>query len=470
MLETIRKLEHRRHESRATKGEQAPLPPRHWSSHALGFVPEFRADPVEAFARLARRYGDITEFRMGARRCYFVRNPDAIKRMLIDNRAAYGKNTVGFDRMRTFMGEGLVTSQGDFWKRQRRIAQPAFHKKRIAGFADTMVRMTKMTVTDWRRAAERGESVDVARDMTRLTLRIVANTVLSIEVDEREDQLGDDVAALLHHFEESVTQVVPIHEYLPTAKGRALRATIKRFDDLVNGTIEQRRKAGGGGNDLLGMLMDATDEDTGERMDDVQLRDEVLTMFLAGHETTANALAWCFHLLGRHPEVVSRLQAELDANLGEGDPSLDDLAALPYTSQVLEESMRIYPPVWLIARSVEEDDELCGCRVRAGSQVFYSPYLSHRDPRYWPDPERFDPERFDPALVKTRPRYAYFPFSGGPRQCIGDSFARMEAKFALAMLVRAFTLAPVPGHPVVREPTVTLRARHGVLMTVAARD
>lgn len=422
---------------------------------------------------LARHYGDITEFRMGPRRCYFVRHPDAVKRIVVDNHAAYGKNTVGFDRMRTFMGNGLLTSQGEFWKRQRRIAQPAFHKKRLAGFADTMARMSVELADEWSRfvETESPEPFDVAREMVRLTLRIVANTVLSIEIEGKaqEDQLGDDVAALLHHFEQSVTQIIPIHEHLPTAQGRALRATIARFDELVYSTIEARRKAGSGGNDLLGMFMDATDVDTGEQMSDEHLRDEVLTMFLAGHETTANALAWTFHLLGRHRSVVARLQAEVDEVLGDRTPTLEDLSALTYTGQVLDEAMRIYPPAWLIARSVEREDVLCGHVVEAGSQVFYSPYVSHRDPRWWPDPERFDPERFAPEAVKGRPRYAYFPFSGGPRQCIGDNFAKMEGKIALAVLSRRFEVAPVPGHPVVREPSVTLRPRHGVMVTARRR-
>ena len=453
----------------------APVPaPRaapHISSwHPLGLVPQFQRDPIETMLGLAQTHGDFVSFRMGPRPAYLVRAPEDVKAILVDRHRSFGKNTPGYDKMRVFMGEGLVTSQGDFWRRQRRIAQPAFHRKRIAGFADTMGTLAQTLALEWEARAARGERFDLATDMMRYTLWVVASTVLSMDVGDQAEQVGADVGTLLSFFQRSVTQLFSIDEHFPTRRGRAVRAAMGRLDDAVFDVIAQRRRGVEGHGDLLTMLLEARDEETGEGMTDLQLRDEVMTMFLAGHETTANALAWTLLLLGRHPEIVARVQAELDTVLGGRTPTLEDLGALTYLGQVVDEGMRLYPPAWLIARSVEAEGEtLSGHPVRKGSMVFFSPFVSHRNPTYFPDPERFDPDRFTLEAVKARPRYAYFPFAGGPRQCIGDAFARMEAKIALAVLLSRFDLDLDHDHPIALSPSVTLRPTHGVMTRVRVR-
>lgn len=446
-----------------------PRPPRVRTWHPLGILPRFSRDPVGVLLELARVHGDIVSFRMGPKMSYLIRDPTDIKRVLVDRHRSYGKRTHGYNKMRLFMGQGLVTSEGDFWRRQRRIAQPAFHRQRIAGFASTMSRLAQTLSKEWEAKAMRGEPFDLANDMMRYTLWVVANTVISIDVGDQAQQVGQDVAELLSYFQHTVTQVIPVDELLPTARSKRTKAAMERLDAVVYGVIEQRRQGAGDPNDLLSILLDARDEETGEGMTDLQLRDEVMTMFLAGHETTANALAWTLLLLGRHPEVLAKVHAELDEVLGGCPPTLEDLPSLAYLGQVLDEGMRLYPPAWLIARSVDEDDELSGFSVKKGSYVFFSPFVSHRNPKYFPDPERFDPDRFAPEAIKSRPRYAYFPFAGGPRQCIGETFAKMEAKILLAVLLSRFTLRIDPDHPIALSPSVTLRPTHGIRGSVGLR-
>ncbi|MGB1699006.1 MAG: cytochrome P450, partial [Nannocystaceae bacterium] len=439
-----------------------PRPPHVRTWHPFGLLPQFSRDPVGVMLGMAQTHGDLVSFRMGPKQAYLLRSPADIKRVLVDRHRSYGKNTRGYDKMRVFMGQGLVTSEGDVWRRQRRIAQPAFHRKRIAGFAETMGALSETLAKEWEAKAMRDEPFDFAHDMMRYTLWVVASTVLSIDVGDQAQQVGEDVGELLSYFQHTVTQLIPVDELLPTARSRRVSAAMERLDAVVYGVIDRRRRGLDEGHDLLTMLLEARDEETGEGMSDLQLRDEVMTMFLAGHETTANALAWTLLLLGRHPEVLAKVHAELDEVLDGRAPTLDDLPAMSYLGQVLDEGMRLYPPAWLIARSVDEDDELSGFPIRKGSYVFFSPFVSHRNPTYFPDPERFDPERFSPETIKSRPRYAYFPFAGGPRQCIGDAFAKMEAKILLAVLLSQFTLEIDPDHPIALSPSVTLRPTHGI--------
>lgn len=444
-------------------------PPHIRTWHPLGLLPRFSRDPVGVFLALAREHGDIVSFRMGPKQAYLIRAPADIKRVLVDGHRRYGKRTRGYDKMRIFMGQGLVTSEGEFWRRQRRISQPAFHRQRIAGFASVMGTLAGTLSKEWEGKAARGESLDFANDMMRYTLWVVASTVLSIDVSDQAQQMGEDVGELLSFFQHTVTSLLPVDELLPTPRARRARAAMERLDGVVYGVIERRRKGADDPHDLLSLLLEARDEETGEGMTDLQLRDEVMTMFLAGHETTANALAWTLLLLGRHPEALAKVHAELDEVLEGRTPGLDDLSSLTYLGQVLDEGMRLYPPAWLVARSVEEEDELSGFPIKKGAYVFFSPFVSHRNPAFFPDPERFDPERFSAEAVKSRPRYAYFPFSGGPRQCIGDAFAKMEAKILLAVLLSRFTLEIDGDHPIGLSPSVTLRPTYGVKGTVRLR-
>jgi len=433
-------------------------------------MPQFRDDPLQFLLSLHARHGDLVRFRFAHKNCYSVRHPQDVHHVLVDQHTRYGKQTIGYQKLSLFLGNGLVTAGGTFWKRQRRIAQPAFHRKRIAAFAETMSSMGEDMMQRIAPAIARGESIEISREMMAVTLRVVASTVLSIDVEHREGQVADSVSLLLDVFNDALTRVVPIHEWFPTRTRRDWREAMRVLDSIVYDVIASRRRAGGGTADLLGMLMDAADEETGERMSDVQLRDEVMTMFMAGHETTANALTWTLYELGRRPDVVAAIHAELDRVLGGRPPALSDLQHLDLTGRVIEESMRLHPPVWLLARSVESPDQIRGHRIRPGSFLFLSPYVTHRHPEFWPDPERFDPGRFGADERKDRLRYAYYPFSGGPRVCIGNAFAEMEGKIVLASMLRRHGVELVPGHNVVADPSVTLRPKYGLRVRMLPRS
>jgi len=446
--------------------ETAPVrrdPPRLSSRHPLGLLPQLRENPIRFLSDLGHRHGDIVEFRVGPYNAVFLRNPDAVKHVLVDNNHNYDKQTRGYDVLRAFLGNGLLTSEGDFWRRQRRIAQPAFHRKRIAGFSRTIVDDTLAMLERWDHTAGLGHTVDIAHEMMTLTLNIVANTLLSTDVQRVAEEVGQAVTVLNQWADKTLDSVFPIG--FPTLRNLKARGHAKRLDAVIDGIIAQRRRGEQGqAEDLLAMLMEARDAETGEAMTDRQLRDEVMTIFLAGHETTANALAWTFYLLSRHPHVERRVRAELDTVLGDRPPGLEDLARLPYLLQVIKESMRLFPPAWIIDRHAIGEDEVMGYRIRKDSLVLVSPYVTHRHPAYWPNPEGFDPERFEPALEEARPRYSYFPFGGGPRLCIGQNFAMMEAQLITAAVLQRFRPWLVPGHPVELEPLITLRPRFGLEM------
>jgi cytochrome P450 len=304
--------------------------------------------------------------------------------------------------------------------------------------------------------------------MYHLTLRIAGQTLFSMDVSGASDAVGDALGVLLERFVKLSAAPVPWPEKWPTPANRRFHRAMATLDRVVYDIIAERRRTGADAPDLLGMFMAARDEETGEGMSDRQLRDEILTMLLAGHETTANTLAWTLHLLATHPEAAAKIQAEVDAQLGDRLPVLEDLRALPYTLQVIKEALRLYPPIWALARRAKADDVIGGCHVPAGAFVFMTQWVTHRDPRFWDEPLAFRPERFAPDRPAPE-RFVYFPFSQGQRKCIGDRFAEMEAALILPVLVRRFRFRPVPGHPVVPEPSITLRPRHGLLMTLERR-
>jgi cytochrome P450 len=448
-------------------------PPRIWAPHALGCAPQFRDNPIAFILESHRQRGDIVRFRLAHRNCYLLRHPDHIHHVLVERNDNYGKQTFGYDKMRLFLGNGLVTSEGNFWRRQRRIAQPAFHRKRIEAFGQTMTDQAADMVAEWEIATANGESQvrDIHNDMMRVTLRIIASTVLSIDVAHQEGRIGESITTLLEVFSDSLSRVVPIHEHLPTQTNRRWEAARNFLDQLIYEIIESRRLGGKGEGpgDLLDMLLEAVDEDTGESMSDLQLRDEVMTMFSAGHETTANALSFTLYELARHPDVLAELQAEVDALCGSKAPGLEHLEGLELAGRVIEESMRLHPPAWLLARSATEDDQVGRYRIRKGSIVFISPYSTHRHPTFWRDAERFDPDRFLPTAKRDRPRYAYLPFSGGPRVCIGSHFAEMEARLILAAIVQRFDLILDERTRLDYDPSVTLRPHGGLFMRIRPR-
>ena len=422
-----------------------------------------RADALGFLTDLHRRHGDIARFQVGPYVTYLLAHPDAIRHVLVDRAANYTKHTRDYDKLRLSLGEGLVTSEGDFWRRQRRIAQPAFHREQIARFADVMTGRTVAMVERW---LARPGPLDVAHEMMRLTLQIVSATLFSTDLGEELDEIGRSVEIANRQTIERISSLFDLPLWVPTSRNRELVRALHVFDRLIYGQLEARRRAEDPGQDLLGMLLAARDPETGEGMTDAQLRDEIVTMFVAGHETTANALAWSFYLLAQHPQAEGRARAEVDAALAGRAATLADLPGLGYLKQVAQEAMRLYPPVWAIGRGAVADDVVGGIRIERGADITLSQWVTHRHPALWRDPDAFDPDRF--ARADELPRFAYFPFSGGARQCIGMSFALMEAQLILATVLQRHPLALVPGRSVVPEPLVTLRPRGGLPMVRAA--
>jgi cytochrome P450 len=431
----------------------------------LGSLFEAQRDPLEFFQRVIATHGDYVSVRFGPFRYMIVNEPDAVRQVLVDNHRNYKKSR-NYQGLKLVLGEGLVTSEGDFWRRQRRLAQPAFHKERLASFVRTMVSDTTAMLERWRAGGASG-SFDVHHEMMRLTLRIVTRTLFSTDSDADADAVGRAMTVAIDHVNEYSDAIIRIPTWLPTPKNMRFRAARRTLDALVLRIIDERRKATDKPNDLLTMLMSAQDEETREQMTDRQLRDEVMTLVAAGHETTANALTWAFYLLSQHPEAAERVRAEAQSVLGGRSPGIEDLPRLVFAKSVLEETMRLYPPAWIIEREALAEDRLGGYRVRRGSVVAMSPFTLHRNTRYWERPEEFDPDRFSPASAMARPKHAYLPFGGGPRLCIGNAFAMMEAQIILAMVASRWSLALAPGFAVELDPSVTLRPKRGLFMTRA---
>ncbi len=442
----------------------APLFPGH---PIYGAAMMIRRRPLSAIFEISEACGDVARLRFPVKphTAHLLRHPDHVRHVLIDNAKNYGKQTRGYAKLRGVLGAGLVTSEGDFWKRQRRIANPAFHRERIAHFGEVMTRCTTEMLDGWSERIANGEPFDVSQEMMRVTLRVIGLTMLSTDVETRSSIVAEAIDDLLHIVIRRINHVLDWPERLPTAENRRYQRALRALDRVVNEVIAERRRTGEQKGDLLAMLMSARDPETGEGMSDVQLRDEVMTVFLAGHETTANTLGWTLYLLSLHPEAGRKVRDEVREVIGERAPKLEDLDKLVYTDQVIKESMRILPPIWFISRSVIGDDTIGGYRIPKDSWVLLSPYMTHRDRRFWPNPEGFDPQRFTPEEDAKRPKGTYFPFSIGPRKCIGEAFAMMEARLILATIVQRTSLELVAGRRVELDPTVTLRPKAGLWMT-----
>lgn len=416
-------------------------------------------DPLGTLVAARERWGDAVLFRVGPLRFVSIADPSWAQHVLVRNHKNYVKSR-SYEGLRLVLGDGLVTSEGEFWRRQRRLAQPAFHRARLAGLVDAMVGCVQERLDDWSRR-DRAE-IDVHVEMMQLTLRIVARTLFGTELGPDQDQLGPAVTVALHKANEYAESVLRLPLWLPTPSNLRFARAKRMLDGIVGRIIDERRRAGGERDDVLGMLMAATDETGTERMDDRQLRDEVMTLFLAGHETIANATSWTFMLLHQHPEVTARMLAELDAVLGGRAPTFADLPRLTYVGQVIDESMRLYPPAWIVERQALADDRLGPWRIPRGTVVGVSPWLMHRHPDHWADPLRFDPDRFAPDRLDERAKLAYLPFGAGPRICIGNQFALMEAKIVLAMVLQRFAIALADPAAIEPDPRVTLRPIPGM--------
>lgn len=432
----------------------------------LKMLPELRKDILGMVDGMTQEYGDFLVFQVMGHRQYIVTNADAIYEVLVKQSGKFikDKDYRDTDRgMARFFGNGLLTSNGDFWKRQRKLVAPALHIKRIEAYADTINQYTLDEIEGW----QDNTVVDISEAMMRATLKIVAKTLFNAEMAEDVYKIGHSMDMIQDYMGEMQFGFIPT--WLPTPLELKARKARRDLDEVVFRVINERRASGIDGGDLLSMMMLTEDED-GNRMTDEQLRDEVVTMFLAGHETTANTMNWAWMLLAQHPEIEAKLHHELDSVLQGGVPTLADLKRLPYSLMVIKEAMRLYPPAWMVSREATEDLELNGYTIPKGSIVGVYIYGAHHNPNYWQNPEEFDPERFSAENEGNTHKFAYLPFGGGPRVCIGFSFALMEAQLMLATIAQCYRLKLAPGQVVEKEASITLYPKDGLPMKVEARE
>ncbi|HMV99203.1 MAG TPA: cytochrome P450 [Acidobacteriota bacterium] len=426
----------------------------------------FQRDPLHFFKNLSDKHGDLAHVRLGMEDVIVVNNPDYIKEILVTNHQNFTKSR-GLERAKNLLGEGLLTSEGEFHRRQRRLSQPAFHRDRIASYGAVMVQRALQMRETW----HEGVPIDVAQEMMHVTLAIVAKTLFDANVDSEADEIGEALTTSLELFVRFM--VMPFGELiqkLPLPANKRFAKAKERLDATIYRIIEERRKSVEDRGDLLSMLLLAQDaEGDGTGMTNEQLRDEVLTLFLAGHETTANALTWTLYLLSQNPEVETKLQAEVDAILNGRTPTVADMPQLKYAEMVLAESMRLYPPAWVIGRRNKAAYQIGDYLIPPRSIFIMSQYVTHRDPRFFDQPEVFDPQRWTPEARSLRPKFSYFPFGGGPRLCIGESFAWMEGILVLATIIQRWQLQLVAGHQVETQALITLRPKHGMKMCPKAR-
>ena len=427
----------------------------------------FRRDPI-AYLRLAAKHGDVVRLPITRQPLFLVNHPDLIKDIFVTRQKQFKKGR-GLERIKKLLGEGLLTSEDPYHLRQRRLIQPAFHRQRINAYAEEMTRYAAQASAKW----TDGETRDMAEEMLHLALAIVGKTLFNAEVEGEAGEIGDALTEVIALFHTLMLPMADLLERLPLPAVRRFARARARLDATIYRLIDQHRASGGDRGDLLSMLLLSEDEDDGKRMTDLQVRDEALTIFLAGHETTANALVWTWYLLSQNPDAEAKLHAELDSALAGRTPSLDDLPNLPYTRRVLAEALRMYSPAWVIGRRVLSDytldTEHGGYMLRRGDIVLMAQAVMHYDPRFWAQPERFDPDRWTPDAEAQRPKFAYFPFGGGPRVCIGEQFAWMEQMLLLATLGQSWKMRLAPGQAVATQPIITLRPRFGMRMVLERR-
>ena len=430
-------------------------------------------DLLGLYMDAAQEYGDVVSFGgTSAWATYFVSHPEYVKHILQDNNHNYGKKNWLNDMIKPLTGEGLLTSEGEDWRQRRKLAQPAFHRERIAAFATGMTDATTAMLERWESSAapqQPQQPIDIVHEMQRLTLGVVSTALFSTDISADSDEMGGALNDIFAYFNHRSRTPLSLPASVPTRRNRRFKQAVQRLDAITYQVIEEHRRGEVQSDDLLGMLLEARDEETGEGLSNTQLRDEVGTFLLAGHETTAMTLAWTWYMLSKHTAVEHKLHAELAAVLGGRLPTAADIPQLPYTRMVIQEVMRMYPAAWAMTRGIIEDDEIGGYPIKAGAIMILSPYVTHRHPDFWDNPEGFDPERFTPERIAERPRYAYFPFGGGPRQCIGNEFALMEAQLIVATVAQRYRLNLIPGQKVEPDPIFTLRPNTAVRMALHAR-
>jgi cytochrome P450 len=445
-----------------TKISLPPTLKRHWFG---GHFRPFMKDRLGFLTRLSK-LGDISHFKMGGQLAFFINHPDLIRDVLVTNHTKFEKGRA-LKRAKNLLGEGLLTSEHQFHLRQRRMIQPAFHRQRIANYANAMIEFGEKMADEW----TDGEELNISNEMMRLTLNIVGKTLFSANVSDEADEVGKSMTDLVELFDYLLLPFAELLEKLPLPHSRRFKKAKTALDTIIYDIINERRKSGEDTGDLLSMLLLAQDEDDGGQMDNKQIRDECLTLFLAGHETTANALTWTWYLLSNHPEVEAKFHAEIDAVLENRTATPEDYPKLKFTEAVLAESMRLFPPAWGLGRLVMQEHELGGFKVPEKSLVLMSMYVLHRDERFWNEAESFKPDRFlnENAVKEASNKFIYFPFGGGVRRCIGEQFAWMEGVLLLATLGKKWRLRSNPSQRIVPQPMITLRSKYGMQMRLEKR-
>lgn len=443
--------------------DKASLPP---GPRPFEYWRRYQEFPPGVLHAIVSRFGDVVRWQT-VMTVYVLNHPEDVKRVLSQSYPQFTKHTLDYRILAQIMGNGLVSNDGPDWVRQRRLMQPLFNNRQVNSFDGIINRLTGGLLDTWDR--RRGEEpVWLDREMGRLTFQIVGATLFGTDIDAHAAEIAEILEVVNIHTHQ-LSALLTLWPWLPTPHNRRFNVAKRRLDQIVYGLINARRASGVQHGDLLQLLLSARDEDTQQGMSETQMRDEIITLMLAGHETSATGLVWTFYLLANNPVVEERLLAELLTAVGDRPPDSADLARLPYLKQVVQESMRIYPPVWAIARRTREDEVFQGYRVPGNAYVVMMPYTLHRHPEFWPDPLRFDPDRFDPNRETSRHSYAYLPFAAGPRTCIGASMAMLEMQLVLAQILQRYRVTPVPGHPVEPIAKVTLKTRYGLPVTLTRR-
>jgi cytochrome P450 len=431
----------------------------------VGSAAVFGRDPRLALVSWAREYGPIVRFNLGPMVIHSVSHPEGVKHVLQTNNNNYVKAPrTGF--LSDILGSSLLTMEGDAWRKRRRLAQPAFHRERLEELGRVMAAEARRMCERWSVHEGTGRSFDLSAEMMRVTLRLAGEALFGVDLGSSADQIGRSLPVVLDHIMARMNSILPLPLWLPTPGNRRFHAERRRLDAIVTGLLQGWRSGRVSPAGLMAMLMEARDEDTGERLTDAELRDEAMTLIFAGHETTANALTWTWWLLAQHPAAAERLRDEVSSVLGDRAPTAQDLPRLVYTQNAVKEAMRLMPPAWVIGRMPLADDEIDGYHIPAGSMMLLPSCVTHRDPAHWEDPDAFDPDRFAPERSASRHRMAYYPFSAGPRVCIGSNFSLMESTFIVAVVAQRFRLELDRKRPLVIEPSLTLRPKTGLWMTL----
>ncbi|MCI0481321.1 MAG: cytochrome P450 [Candidatus Dadabacteria bacterium] len=441
------------------------LPPGPKGLPVIGSLIGYFRDPLGFLTSISQRYGDVVYFKLGSRRIYLLNDPEHVKDVLVTHNRSFTKSRA-LNRAKIVLGEGLLTSEGDFHLRQRRIIQPVFHYKKIKSYGEVMAEYGSRTGAGWKNR----DTVDIHGEMTRLTLAVVSKTLFDADVESESDEIVKSLTDIVNLFPRFVFPFSEILDYLPLPGNKRGLLAVSRLDNVIYRLIEERRRDSGQKDDLLSMLLEARDEEgDGRGMSDKQVRDEAITLFLAGQETMANSLTWTWYLLSQNPGAEKKLHEEIDTVLGGRLPSVDDLGKLPYTHRVFKEALRLYPAAWTLARRAIEDYQVGGYTVPAGADIYMCQFVIHRDGRFYPDPLKYDPERWGSEEDSRLPKFTYFPFGGGPRRCIGEPFAWMEGVLLIAAIASRWKMSLAPGHRVVPDPLITIRPKYGMRMVVEKR-